>query len=98
MKITNDPARIQPAAVERAAATRPAPKAADVKPAERPGQPAARGDFSARAREPQAAHAAAKPAPDVREDKLADARQRIENGTDRVDAEAIARRMLARRA
>lgn len=98
MKITNDPVRIQPAAVERAAATRPAPKAADVKPAERAGQPAARVEFSARARELHAAREAAQAAPDVREDKVADARQRIENGTYRVDAEAIARRMLDRRA
>jgi len=98
MKVTNDPVRMQPAAVERAATTRPAPKTAEVGHAERAAQPAARVDFSARARELHAALDAAKAAPDVREDKVADARQRIESGTYRVDAEAIARRMLDRRA
>jgi flagellar biosynthesis anti-sigma factor FlgM len=58
------------------------------------GQPAARVEFSARGRELSAALEAANAAPDVRADKVEDAKQRIAQGTYTVDAETVARRIL----
>jgi flagellar biosynthesis anti-sigma factor FlgM len=42
--------------------------------------------------------AAAKAAPDVRSDKVADAKQRIAQGTDTVNAEVVAKGILDTRA
>ncbi len=60
--------------------------------------PAARVELSGRARELASARAAADAAPDVRADKVADARQRIAAGTYTVNGEQIARGILDRRA
>jgi len=57
-------------------------------------QPAARVEISPRSRELTAAMEAAQAAPDVRTDKVNDARQRISQGTYTVNAEAVARRIL----
>jgi len=54
------------------------------------GQPSA-AERSARGREVQQAFEAANDAPDVRADRVADARQRIAQGTYTVNAEVIAR-------
>lgn len=62
------------------------------------GQPAARVELSARSREMHAALEAADAAPDVRADKVNDARQRIAAGTYTVDAEVVARGILDTRA
>jgi flagellar biosynthesis anti-sigma factor FlgM len=72
----------------RAATGRPANEAHAV------GQPAARVELSARSREMNAALEAAKAAPDVRTDKVNDAKQRIAQGTYTVNAEVVARRIL----
>jgi len=58
------------------------------------GQPAARVEISARSRELNAALDAANAAPDVRADKVNDAKQRIAQGTYTVNAEVVARRIL----
>jgi flagellar biosynthesis anti-sigma factor FlgM len=58
------------------------------------GQPAARVEISARSRELNAALDAANAAPDVRTDKVNDAKQRIAQGTYAVNAEVVARRIL----
>jgi flagellar biosynthesis anti-sigma factor FlgM len=62
------------------------------------GQPAARVELSARSREMHQALDAAKAAPDVRADKVADAKQRIAQGTYTVNADVIARGILDKRA
>jgi negative regulator of flagellin synthesis FlgM len=61
-------------------------------------QPAARVELSSRSRELHQALAAAKEAPDVRTDKVNDAKQRIAQGTYSVNAESIARGILDTRA
>jgi len=58
------------------------------------GQPAARVELSARSREMHQALAAANAAPDVRADKVADAKARIAQGTYTVNAEVVARGIL----
>jgi flagellar biosynthesis anti-sigma factor FlgM len=58
------------------------------------GQPAARVELSARSREMHAALQAAHAAPDVRTDKVNDAKQRIAAGTYTVDADVVARGIL----
>jgi flagellar biosynthesis anti-sigma factor FlgM len=58
------------------------------------GQPAVRVEFSNRSREMHQALAAAHASPDVRADKVADAKQRIAQGTYTVNAEAVARGIL----
>ncbi len=58
------------------------------------GQPAARVELSARSREMHAALQAAYAAPDVRTDKVNDAKQRIAAGTYTVDAGVVARGIL----
>ena len=55
---------------------------------------AATVELSTRSRELHEALRAAKAAPDVRADVVADVKQRIDNGTYTVDATAIARSML----
>jgi flagellar biosynthesis anti-sigma factor FlgM len=60
--------------------------------------PAATVALSSRSRELHGAMAAAKNAPDVRADKVADVRRRIENGTYLVDPTRIARGILDSRA
>jgi negative regulator of flagellin synthesis FlgM len=62
------------------------------------GQPAARAELSARSRELHQALEAANAAPDVRADKVADAKARIAQGTYKVDAEHVAQRILDTRA
>ena len=62
------------------------------------GQPAARVEFSTRSREMHQALDAANAAPDVRADKVADAKQRIAQGTYTVNAESVARGILDKRA
>jgi negative regulator of flagellin synthesis FlgM len=61
-------------------------------------QPAARVELSPRSREMHQALAAANAAPDVRADKVNDAKQRIAQGTYSVNAESIARGILDTRA
>jgi flagellar biosynthesis anti-sigma factor FlgM len=58
------------------------------------GQPAARVELSSRSREMHQALAAAHAAPDVRADKVNDAKQRIAQGTYTVKAEVVARGIL----
>jgi negative regulator of flagellin synthesis FlgM len=53
-----------------------------------------RTDISGRATETAQAKAAATDAPDVREDKIAALKARIESGTYRIDADRIADRMI----
>jgi flagellar biosynthesis anti-sigma factor FlgM len=62
------------------------------------GQPAARVELSARSREMHSALEAANAAPDVRADKVNDARQRIAAGTYTVNADVVARGILDTRA
>ena len=71
----------KPAAPQRAPATEPQP-AGD------------RVSLSPRARELAAARRALEVIPDVRTDKVADLKARIEAGTYRIDSEAIADKML----
>ncbi len=61
-------------------------------------QPAARVDLSPRSREMHQALEAANAAPDVRSDKVNDAKQRIAQGSYSVKAETIARGILDTRA
>jgi negative regulator of flagellin synthesis FlgM len=90
--------RSQAAAVERRQ-QQPAPNAGDARTSSaKPQTPAARVELSSRSRELHAALQAAHAAPDVRQEKVDDARARIANGTYHVDPEQIARRMLDRRA
>ena len=58
------------------------------------GQPAARVELSSRSREMHAALQAAQAAPDVRTDKVNDAKQRIAAGTYTVNADVVARGIL----
>lgn len=53
-----------------------------------------RAEVSARAKEMANAHAVAKSAPDVREDKIAALKKQIAEGRYKVDADAVADRML----
>ena len=62
------------------------------------GQPAARVELSSRSREMHQALEAANAAPDVRADKVAEAKQRIAQGTYTVKAEVVARGILDKRA
>jgi flagellar biosynthesis anti-sigma factor FlgM len=62
------------------------------------GQPAARVELSSRSREMHQALEAANAAPDVRTDKVNDAKQRIAQGTYTVKAEVVARGILDTRA
>jgi flagellar biosynthesis anti-sigma factor FlgM len=57
-------------------------------------QPAARVELSSRSREMHQALAAANAAPDVRADKVNEAKQRIAQGTYTVKAEVVARGIL----
>jgi flagellar biosynthesis anti-sigma factor FlgM len=61
-------------------------------------QPAARVELSSRSREMHQALEAANAAPDVRADKVNDAKQRIAQGTYTVKAEVVARGILDTRA
>ena len=61
-------------------------------------QPAARVELSSRSREMHQALAAAHAAPDVRTDKVNDAKQRIAQGTYSVNAEVVAKGNLDTRA
>ena len=61
-------------------------------------QPAARVELSSRSREMHQALQAAHAAPDVRTDKVNDAKQRIAQGTYSVNAEDVARGILDTRA
>jgi flagellar biosynthesis anti-sigma factor FlgM len=72
-----------------------APARADVQRPDRAvNQPAARVELSSRSRELHQALAAANAAPDVRADKVNDAKARIAQGTYSVKAESIARGIL----
>jgi flagellar biosynthesis anti-sigma factor FlgM len=61
-------------------------------------QPAARVELSSRSREMHQALEAAHAAPDVRSDKVNDAKQRIAQGTYSVNAEVVAKGILDTRA
>ena len=61
-------------------------------------QPAARVELSSRSREMHQALEAANAAPDVRSDKVNDAKQRIAQGTYSVKAEVVAKGILDTRA
>ena len=61
-------------------------------------QPAARVELSSRSREMHQALAAAHAAPDIRSDKVNDAKQRIAQGTYSVNAEVVAKGILDTRA
>ena len=63
-----------------------------------PSQPAARVELSSRSREMHQALEAANAAPDVRADKVNDAKARIAQGTYTVKAEVVARGILDKRA
>ncbi len=63
-------------------------------PAQTPHQPAARVELSSRSHELHKALESASAAPDVRADKVAEARQRIAQGTYTVNADAVARGIL----
>jgi flagellar biosynthesis anti-sigma factor FlgM len=84
--------------------TPPATPAAAKTEAQRPqndravSQPAARVELSSRSREMHQALEAANAAPDVRTDKVNDAKQRIAQGTYSVKAEVVARGILDTRA
>ena len=78
---------------------------ADAQPAKQPEQqaaqaagvaagPAATVSLSSRSRELHGALAQAKAAPDVREDKVAEARRKLESGTYVIDPTRIARNIL----
>ena len=86
------PASATSAQVARSQAHAPAK---EMRPAD---QPAARVELSSRSREMHEALAAAKAAPDVRADKVADVKQRIAQGTYKVNAEAVAKGILDTRA
>ena len=62
------------------------------------GQPAARVELSTRSREMHQALDAANASPDVRADKVAEAKQRIAQGTYTVNADVVARGILDKRA
>lgn len=85
----------------------PAPKTASIQsiqPTAKPGRPARAADetqpagdrvsLSAQARELAAARQAIKAMPEVRADKVAEVKARLENGTYAVDADDIAAKML----
>jgi flagellar biosynthesis anti-sigma factor FlgM len=93
--VTSSP-NLQPTAPATPAPTRP-----DVQGTQNGAavnQPAARVELSARSREMHQALAAANAAPDVRTDKVNDAKQRIAQGTYSVKAEVVARGILDTRA
>ena len=57
-------------------------------------EPSARAEISARAREMSQAKVIAENTPDVREEKIAALKKRIAEGTYKVDADAVADRMV----
>jgi negative regulator of flagellin synthesis FlgM len=61
---------------------------------EHAAESSARAEISARGKEQAKANATAKAAPDVREDRIAELRKRIESGHYKVDANAIADKMV----
>jgi flagellar biosynthesis anti-sigma factor FlgM len=88
---------LQPKQTEQA---RPQGQAASVatKAAQGTSTPAAKVELSSKGREIQTALSAAKSAPDVRADKVAEVRKRLENGTYVIDPTRIARGILDSRA
>ena len=74
----------------------PHPEAAAAKQAST--NPAVRVELSGRARELHAAMAAGNAAPDVRADKVAEVKAKVDAGTYSVDPKLVARRMLDVRA
>jgi negative regulator of flagellin synthesis FlgM len=87
------------AAIELRQQQQPTAGSGDARAASAKAQaPAARVELSSRSRELHAALQSANAHPDVRQEKVEDARQRIADGTYHVDPERIARRMLDRRA
>lgn len=96
MKIENDN-RIPAAGLGRTEAPRHASeKQQPAAPA--PSAGATKVELSARARELRATLETAKKAPDVREDVVADVRQRIADGRYRIDPDTIATRLIDRKA
>lgn len=57
--------------------------------------PSTKAELSGKAKEMATAHAAAASAPDVREDKIAALKRRIQEGTYEIDSEKIADRMVS---
>lgn len=54
-----------------------------------------KAEISDKAKEFAKAHAAASAAPDVREDKIAEIKRRLESGNYKIDSDAIADKMIA---
>ena len=102
MKIQpNDPQQTTPTGLGRvgspavAASPTPRPEAAATSAGR---NPAVRVELSGRARELHAALAAANSAPDIRAEKVAEVKAKVDAGTYVVDAKLVARRMLDVRA
>jgi flagellar biosynthesis anti-sigma factor FlgM len=88
-------------ALQAAQTPKPETRPASAAPAKAQGHssgPAATVALSSRSRELHGAMAAAQGAPDVRGDKVAEVRRRIENGTYVIDPTRIARGILDSRA
>lgn len=104
MKIQDQQARaaselgVGGARAPRAGERRPEPTPTETRAAGGSAGPAATVSLSSRSRELHGALAAAKAAPDIREDKVADVRRRLENGTYLIDPTRIARGLLDSRA
>jgi len=91
---TSGPSRVGSSAA--ASPQAPRPEAAATQPSG--ANPAVRVELSGRARELHAAMAAGAAAPDVRADKVAEVKAKVDAGTYSVDPKLVARRMLDVRA
>jgi negative regulator of flagellin synthesis FlgM len=102
MKIQpNDPQQTTATGLSRVGSSTPASPPATrpvASPSGSGSDPAVRVELSGRARELHAALVAANAAPDVRTEKVAAAKAKVDAGTYSVDANVVARRMLDVRA